>query len=115
MPDNTPTREYMAIYSIYGLVDPRTDQIFYVGVTSLEPDKRLGLHLSSARKGTDTLKDRYVREMLAAGLRPSLRVLAEALYSREARDLEDEYIHALSNLTNIIGKRHVKSRNVIFG
>lgn len=64
------------MFRIYGLVDPTTDRIVYVGkcVTSLKT--RLTSHLTKARTGrTKTPTGDWIRRLQAQGLRPSIRLL----------------------------------------
>lgn len=60
---------------IYTLASP-SEGVRYVGVTSQSPDKRLDSHLGRATRGENTHKDRWLRKLLAAGVRPSLAVVA---------------------------------------
>lgn len=60
---------------VYGLRDPRDRRIYYVGCTS-SPQSRLIGHLEDARatRGTEraTPKDRWIAELLDAGLEPDM-------------------------------------------
>lgn len=59
---------------IYGLEDPRTNRIRYVGVTVREK-QRLNEHLSRAVTGGKTHRDCWIRSLITLGLRPVYRVL----------------------------------------
>lgn len=65
----------MANVQIYGLVDPRTDEIRYVG-QSVNPTHRLGQHIYEAEDIRGGAKRRWILDLLANGIRPSLRILA---------------------------------------
>lgn len=59
---------------IYALVDPRSDQIRYVG-KSVDPDGRLRSHVCVARGDSQTHVSRWIRQVLADGCRPRVEVL----------------------------------------
>lgn len=63
-----------ARHFIYGLVDPRTDEVRYVG-KSTEPENRLKVHACLAKKGTKTHQYNWLRSVLGQGLRPKLLIL----------------------------------------
>lgn len=63
----------MRMWTIYALVDPRTEAIRYVG-WAFNPQKRLADHVAKARKA-DTHKDRWLRQLAAGGAVPVLQVL----------------------------------------
>ena len=64
--------------AIYGLIDPRTHRIRYVG-KSVHLEQRWRDHVREARYDISrrTLKGLWVRDLRAAGLRPDLIVLEE--------------------------------------
>lgn len=72
-------RESRVAY-VYGLVDPRTELVRYVGCT-FWPTQRLSSHVRAGKRTLATGGDSPVRvnvwlaELLAAGLRPRLTVL----------------------------------------
>ncbi len=73
---------------IYGLVDPRTQQVCYVGKAN-NPDARLEAHLSEAYEDYRTDKARWLRILLGADLRPVLKILEQVPYA----DWPDREIH----------------------
>ena len=42
---------------IYGLIDPRTNELRYIGQTHRNPERRLAQHCRSAKNGTIYAKD----------------------------------------------------------
>lgn len=98
----------MRTWKIYGLVDPRTETVKYVGCTSMQyVSNRLSAHLSHARStaGRNGLrrdrKTMWVRELLAADLRPGTVILQTAFSAEEAAEVEAQWIVRLgAQLTN---------------
>lgn len=73
-----PPRQRMieGVYSVYALVDPRTQATRYIGHTKCTW-ARLEVHISQARVGRDTtVKGDWIRELLALGLQPILTIIA---------------------------------------
>lgn len=60
---------------IYGLVDPRTNRIRYIGKAN-DPQKRYGAHWSPST-WRESHKDRWCRQLQALGLKPILVILEE--------------------------------------
>jgi len=60
---------------IYALCDPRTSEVRYVGMTTLEPIKRFRAHLSPAELRKRNHKVSWVKSLLSEGLTPYLKVL----------------------------------------
>jgi hypothetical protein len=88
---------------IYGLVDPRTQEVRYVGA-SVQPWRRRSEHLWEARSTSTTPKAVWLRDLLEAGLEPELRILAQT--TRAAwREVEEAWIDRFPNLTNGGGNR----------
>ena len=69
------------IATIYGLVDPVTNKLRYIGKTHHSPKERLHLHLSEARKGNATPKAVWIRALLDEGKRPKLVILGQYPYA----------------------------------
>ena len=63
------------VVCIYALIDPRTNQVRYIGKAN-EPSERLRQHISSARR-QESHKARWIKELLALNLQPVLKVLEE--------------------------------------
>ena len=80
---------------LYGLIDPRTGEVFYVGV-SWNPTIRLGNHKN------DPASSAYLRcrEIIAAGFDVEIEI-ADVFPSRtSAEGVERELIRVLPGLTN---------------
>lgn len=65
------------IQRIYALVDPRTDAIRYVGVTSQQLETRLSMHLSSVSAGKTSPVYQWIAELRELGLRPTIKLVEE--------------------------------------
>lgn len=65
---------------IYALVDPRTDQVRYIGKTHCELRDRMHLHMSAARKGKPTKCARWIQELQQAGIAPKIVCLETVPY-----------------------------------
>lgn len=63
----------MKSWVVYALLDPRTSEIRYVGVT--HRTVRLTEHLSKARRGERTYRSTWVRSLLGLGLEPTVSIL----------------------------------------
>ena len=79
--------------SIYALCDPDTGDVRYIGRTA-NPKLRLYAHAGHARQGTrHAPATEWVRDLLAAGRKPSLRVL-DVVSSGDAAMAEQRTIAA---------------------
>lgn len=88
-------------WTIYGLSDPRSNEIRYVGVTSGSPKERYRKHVSIKcleREG-HTRKARWILGLISKGLRPLL-VQLETVKS-DWQLAESEWISKIPNLTNL--------------
>lgn len=91
-------------YFIYGLCDPRTARIRYVGVT-IHPDQRLREHLSKWSLKKRSRKNGWLKSLLKLDLRPTMPWLEIADHWDEACEIEQFWIEKLLNqgfdLTNL--------------
>jgi hypothetical protein len=62
---------------IYGLVDPLSDQVRYVGA-SKNPQKRLLEHLAPSQLKKPIEKNRWLKELLSQGHRPRVIIIEKA-------------------------------------
>lgn len=60
--------------SIYALLDPRSQEVRYVGKAT-HPRRRLSHHLSPRALNLRTLRSSWLKQLLALGLRPELEIL----------------------------------------
>lgn len=66
---------------IYGLVDPRTNRIRYIGKAD-NPQRRLTNHLADARRGVVSVRCRWLRKLMKLGLVPTVEILEEVPVDR---------------------------------
>ena len=89
---------------VYGLIDPRAGELRYVGKTERSTHVRLKRHMHNAREGVRSHVYNWLRQLLAAGLKPEVEVLethetAEALVEAERHFIA--YFRSIGcNLTN---------------
>ena len=86
---------------IYGLIDPRTQELRYIGKTNKKPEKRLKEHLECRGQGH---KINWIKDILASGSTPEIFVI-EDVPEHEWQDSERFWISYFryigSNLTNV--------------
>lgn len=71
---------------IYGLIDPRTDEIRYVGQT-VNPANRFSAHLRGLKETSQ--KAEWVRELLDAGFCPVMKILEVCpMEKRNSREVD---------------------------
>lgn len=87
-------------YYVYGLVDPRTDAVFYVGKGR---GRRLFHHVRDARayRNLNIQKEDRIRDIEGVGLSVGYCVYASQLTEGAALELEGQFIASLPGLTNI--------------
>jgi hypothetical protein len=84
---------------LYGLIDPRTATVFYVGISN-NPQRRFDQHRTDR---ASPACDRF-NEIEAAGLRPQLKVLWGMCGRQRTRDLETRVIQEFPALTNNLAR-----------
>lgn len=83
--------KYPHIVHIYCLIDPVTNEIFYIGKTRCEVMQRLHLHDTAARKNRGTRTASRIKEILDNGLHPKIKNLLN-VSSTEWRKVERQVI-----------------------
>jgi hypothetical protein len=77
-------------YTVYTLRDPRTEQVHYVGTTSIPLEYRYRGHLYD--KKTNTEKATWIAELRQIGLKPIIEVVEDNLSSNDANTREKYWI-----------------------
>lgn len=107
--------------TLYVLACPKTERIFYVGITCKPLQRRLSQHIG--QRGVNWRKDKVLKSLASEGLRPEIVCVAEYEDRKEAAEAEIAYISWLRNegcnLTNMsnggegAGMHTVESRQKI--
>jgi hypothetical protein len=84
---------------IYGLRDPRSGPIRYVGKTT-RPVERLCEHISECYRA-DTYKNRWLISLLDAGVEPAMDIL----YFCEVEDLDDHERRLIAEYRVLVGRK----------
>lgn len=106
---------------IYGMIDPRTQELRYVGRTTKTLEKRLKDHLRDARDLRDNApRFPWIRELLALVLQPEIFLLEEVPIS-EMQECEGYWIgyfrYIGANLLNVpyrMGREGAKYRDFVW-
>lgn len=97
-------QEMITVY-IYGLYDPRTFELRYIGKT-VNLKTRLGKHIQEAKgyHGHNLYKERWIRQLLSDNLKPILITIGKCT-NDNWQEVEREYINTARergiNLTNL--------------
>lgn len=91
---------------IYSLIDPRNNQLRYIGKTGQKVEKRYNFHLSKSGLKSKTYKNNWIRGLLKEGLKPELFIIDDsAKNEKQLNELECFYIAYFNslgcNLTNL--------------
>ena len=99
---DSPSLDPAQIYYVYELIRPDTNKVFYVGKGSDRHAPRISVHIRKAKAGKKGHKFSIIRKLLAAGLSPIERRVAENLMESDALKLEVKHIAeiGLELLTN---------------
>lgn len=84
------------IWHVYGLVDPRTNEIFYVGATT-DPEMRKNAHKSDSASAAW----HRIQEIAAAGLEHDIKVIKKFADKKTAIDHENYLIKSMPSLVNL--------------
>jgi len=83
------------VVAIYALFDPREPlAIRYVGKTQQSLAQRLGAHIREARTGAQSYRYKWIRFVLADGVRPEIRLL-ESVVAESWQERERDWIARL--------------------
>lgn len=82
----------MTNHVVYTLSDPRTGHIRYVGKTSAGLISRVRAHMAPSQRKRRTIKNAWLNELVALGLRPCAEALEECVSSSELADAERFHI-----------------------
>lgn len=77
--------------SIYGLADPTTGQLRYVGKTT-KPRRRLDEHIADARRGVNRPSSHWIRSLLKKGQRPEIFEIEECGAGTDWEEAEQFWI-----------------------
>lgn len=90
-------------FKVYGLKNPLTNKLFYVGCTRQELPIRLQCHIneiSSLRLSLPSKKQEVIKQIMEAGQRPSIELL-ELTDEKGLKEAEQRWIHNLKLTTGI--------------
>lgn len=92
--------ERLGPFYVYVLVDPRNDQIFYVGKGTGERLLHHGREADLARDRSTSAKTDRIQEIRKDGIEPQLDIVRHGLSEPEALLVEASLIDCLADLTN---------------
>lgn len=81
----------MSTISIYALCEPGTDEIRYVGQTSLPIHRRLASHMTPSELNNGTYKSNWLRKLVRSGQKPELYLL-ETVAASQLVEAETRWI-----------------------
>jgi hypothetical protein len=79
-------------YVVYGLHDPRTNELRYIGKTTYGVYRRMRNHYRSARIGRNTHVAHWLASLEREGLAPTVRILDTCLFPELLNDIERQWI-----------------------
>lgn len=83
--------------TIYGLIDPRNNELKYVGKTVKSLSVRLSAHISESKRDGKSKRDRWVNKLSSLKLRPEIFVI-ETVESDSWKDAEKFWISYFKSL-----------------
>ncbi len=85
---------------IYGLIDPATNEIRYVGYTSKDVNRRLFEHIDESKHKVTSHKHKWIAKLIKSGSKPEIKIL-ETVNDENWQDREKYWIDKLGyRLTN---------------
>lgn len=100
-PSNTRKKLINKKYKVYFLLDPESERIMYVGVTSQPLSIRLLQHINKAtnnRHPDNTLKSQWIRETIKKNNNPIIILIKEYNNKKEALKQEQRQIKTLLSI-----------------
>lgn len=108
----------IAGYFVYGIKDPRNDELRYVGKTVNNIEVRLHQHLSSNQLKKDCAKNNWLKEILAANQRPIIYVIEECQNEAELSCKEQywikQHLQQGYKLTNIMSANPSRNNGALY-
>ncbi len=65
------------VFNIYGLFDPETNELRYIGQTIQKLNNRLSRHIWDAKRDTKQHRTAWIKGLLNKGLKPEIQLLEE--------------------------------------
>jgi len=111
------------MFKIYKLIDPRTNEIKYIGKTKkIDINKRLICHIRMSLKNSKTKKEKWICSLLSKNIKPIIEIIEKCSeYNREQREIYwIKFYNEIYNLTNSTSggdgiKNAVGEKNGMFG
>lgn len=88
---NSVRHKTNTVVYVYGLCEPETDNVRYIG-SSVNPKERYHGHLSASRLYGSSPKEKWICALLEQGKKPTLKVFA-ATTERDRDRLESAYAY----------------------
>jgi len=82
---------------IYQLIDPRNDEVFYIGKGA---GKRIKAHEKETRRGVCSKKTNKIKEIWLDNLEVKRQIIAYCNDEKYAYEVESDWINSTPNLTN---------------
>jgi len=83
------------LFKLYGLIDPRNDELYYIGCTGSPMATRMSQHIALC-DGSDE-KNKRIEELLNANIFPKVHVFYYFVSKEKARIAEKYITHFLAN------------------
>lgn len=94
--------------TIYFLINPLDESIFYIGITKLRLGYRLSQHLTEARRGNRHPKCDIIRNILRNKLRPIIEEYKSGASYKEEFAKINRIAYEGKSLCNIVGNYNFK-------
>jgi len=93
------TMSQKKIYKIYKLIDPLTNEVRYIGITTRSLKQRLSQHCWDSKNGKITHKKNWINKLSISNHKPIIQLI-ENCFENEWEEKEKYWIKNYSNLTN---------------